>query len=474
MKKLIYISLLTSLFILAGCSSKESGGGTDTPELEITSGYKNTISENGGEAAITFTTNTAWKASVSVNSSSWCTINTKSGEPGTYTIIATVTANDSYGERNASVTITCGNVKAIAAITQKQNDAILITSDKIECAQSECTAEIEVKANIDYTYEITSGKEWIKESSGTKALKQSVISLDLSENLEESPREGEVTIKGGNITEKVKIYQQSLTESIVITQKEYNITSDSREIAVELKSNADYSIEMPQVDWIKETSTKAYSAYTHYFEIEKNESYDNRRASIIFIDNDSGYKDSVVINQSQVNAIIIAKDEYNVEYTGDTLNFLVSTNTNLEISSDVSWIQQIDVEETKGLEEIPLSFAISRNTSMNERTGIITLSAEGVSQTIKIIQGGNTDVMNITFTHNAQSMTSPTVFGEDVSGTIDWGNSTEESYEKYLTHKYDDTSSKNVSINVVNATGVKFNSIKSISSIDITIKSSQE
>jgi len=468
MKKNIYCTLIVCLFFLLGCSSGDNkgGGGGGTATITITSGTSATISENGGEVSISFTSSDTWNASVASVASSWCEIGTKSGKAGSATIIATIKPNDSYSERNASVTISSGKAKASVTITQKQNDAILISSDKVELDVNGGIFEIKVKSNVNYTYTVTSGNEWIKEGDlGTKALKESSIFLKADENWDPESREGEVTVTNGSITEKVKIYQQGSTKRIVVSQKIYNLTSNRTEIAVELKSNCDYEIEMPEVDWVKEVQTKAVSSYTHYFEISENKTYDNRKATIKFVNKEENVSDSVEINQSQVNAIILAADKYEVDAKGDTLEFIVNTNVDFKISTDVEWIKEITIG-TKTLVEIPLAFTISKNPLGEVRTGHIKLTAGDIIQTVTVNQKASEDLTTVSFSHNGKKISAPEVNGSNVSGTIDWGDSKTQEYSKSASHSYSDSDNKNVVIKVYNATGVKFNSLKSISSID--------
>ena len=76
------------------------------------------------------------------------------------------------------------------------------------------------------------------------------------------------------------------------------------QIQVEVTATGRYSIQMPEVDWITEVTTKATVANTHVFTITANEGYDERSAEITFIDGESGLAETVKVIQKQQDAIL--------------------------------------------------------------------------------------------------------------------------------------------------------------------------
>lgn len=413
MKRLAYILTLACLTILSACSgSNDKGGGTGgggggggkVYTLSITSGSSSTVASAGGTATISFTTNDKWTASCT---GSWCTLSSTSGSSGSNSITVEVNPNDSYDERNTSVTISCGTKSAKATITQKQLDAILISSDKIEVDYNGGSAEITVQSNINYSWSVTSGEEWIKEGTPTKGLKSSTIYLDIEDNWDKEVRQGEITITGGGKTEKVNVYQQASTPRIVISDPEIEVGSGAQDIKVELKSNCDYDIQMPEVDWIKQKDTKAASTYTLEFSIEENTTYDNRSAEIKILNKETSETETISVSQCQKDAIVIAKSTYEVSPAGGALSFKVNSNVEFKTDIDVDWIEK--VEPTKGLVEVPLSFNIKAYDGYEYRSGHITLSYGEIKQDITVTQAQNNVIILSTktfdLTNEAQKIT---------------------------------------------------------------------
>lgn len=383
--------------ILASCSN---GGGeepiTPTPKpeevkTEIT--IDSSIISNGlsfssgeGEQSVSFSVNADWKLSIASTTSgiTWCKASVTSGSKGTANIKFTVSENKDYEDRSVSVTIKAGAVSKTFTITQKGTDALLVTTTKYEIAQEGGQIEIEVKANIDYKMEISEeAKEWIKESS-SRALTTYKHKLDIAMNEDAEKREGEITFKSGDKIEIVKVYQAG-GSILLLSQNEYNVTDKGDTISVDIKSNIDFDVLMPEVDWIiDEASSRGLSSHTLKYIVSANEGYDSRSANIVFFDKNSDLKDTLKVFQTQKDAILVAKNEYSINAAGGDLKFEINTNVDFKVSASVDWIKQNT--KSRGLEAKPLSFIIAENTADEVREGLITISSEEIKQEIKVVQ----------------------------------------------------------------------------------------
>lgn len=392
MKKHVFLISLFLLFLgMTSCSSGNDGPvPTPTPQptptpvpsdkIDVTSKPSAAIQTAGGDATIEFTASADWSASTSAD---WISISPTSGTAGSAKITVKVAENTTYDERNGSVTIKSGTASQNITITQKQKDAITLTSNKVEVNAEAGEATIEVKANVDYTFEIEeSAKSWISVVQ-TRGLSASTIRLNIAENDNLNGREGKVTITSGDLSEIVTIYQAGAKATIVISQKEYTVSSNGEDVKVELQSNCDYEIRMPNVDWISKAETRAVSTYTHYFNVAENKTYDQREASIVFVNKENNIEESVKIKQVQKDAIIVAKNEYEVEYGACNLDFDVNSNVDFKVETSVDWISHA---ATRALTTKPLYFNIAENKTENKREGTITISYQDIKQVIKVIQ----------------------------------------------------------------------------------------
>ena len=269
MKKIYFTFLCTLLTCMSwvGCSD---GDTPVEPSISITGETSQTIGTAGGKITVTFTSAKEWTAK---SDQSWCRVSLASGQAGTVTLGITVSENTSEDDRVAKVTLLSETVSKVITITQKQKDGLTVTSNKVEVSAEGGDIAIEVKANVKYEYEIDEASQsWI--AGGSRALTSSTIKLKVAENENTSKREGKITIRSGELSETVTVYQEGSKPTIVLTQNEYTVASEGETIKVEMKSNVNYEIQLPSVNWIKESSSRSMSVATHYFEVASNEGYD--------------------------------------------------------------------------------------------------------------------------------------------------------------------------------------------------------
>lgn len=381
-------------WLYMGCSDAENNSVPEEPSIEMEGevDVRPVIGSSGGTSTVTFTASGDWTASVSAvtRTLDWLSVSPTQGGAGTVTLQISAQPNESYDERNAAVLLTCGNAQQTITVTQKQKDALLVNSHKVEMDAEGGTFGIELQANVNVTYEIEeAAKDWLtaSSSSSTRGLTTSTLNFQVAENPEDSVRQAVITLRGNDLTEEVIVYQAGSEPAILLSQKEYTVPSDGETIQVELKSNTSYKVVMPDAPWITETSTRAFSAYTHYFTVAVNESYDARTAEIYFVDEENGLQEKVTVTQVQKDAIVIAEDEYTMDAEGGRLEFTVNANVDFSVETSVDWIQQVD---TRGLAEKSLQFNIAENTTEASRQGVITIRSGELKQEIRVIQEGKT------------------------------------------------------------------------------------
>ena len=422
--------------ILASCSD----GGSENPieptpkpeEVKTEIIIDSSIISNGlsfsaaeGEQSISFSVNANWTLSIASTTSgtTWCKASATSGSKGTANVKFTIGENTDYEDRSVSVTIKAGTVSKTFTITQKGVDALLVTTTKYEVAQEGGQIEIEVKANIDYKMEISEeAKDWIKESSG-RALTTYKHKLDIAMNEDAEKREGEITFKSGDKVETVKVYQAG-GAILLLSQNEYNVSDKGDTISVDIKSNIDFGVQMPDVDWIiDEASSRGMSSHTLKYIVAANEGYDNRSADVVFYDKNSDLKDTLKVVQAQKDAIILSQKEFEVNPKGETIEIEVSCNVDFEISIENDWVTQFEAKFSRGLISHKLYFQIAENGTEKERSTKINITNKNkqivevvvIKQSIKEIIPNNQiwytssdgNIVNPTFVENPYFYSNP-------------------------------------------------------------------
>lgn len=387
MKTFLRLVTLALLFCWS-CSSGDPLGLGKLPEIFISPTEKEPVIEaKGGTSSITFNTTSAWTASVAnTRSNNWCTISPTSGEAGVITLTIVTAENLTPDERNAAITLQGVTASETFTVTQKQKDALTVTSSKIEVTTKGGDVAIEVKANVSFDYQIDeASKSWITVAS-TRGLTTSALNFRVSENAGMKKREGYITIHSGELSEKVTIYQEGNGPEVVLTQDEYTVSSDGETIKVELKSNTDYEVQLPGGGWISEAVTRAFSSHTHYFTVAKNETYDIREAEILFTNEANGIAEKVTITQAQRNGIVAGQHSYSIDEAGGVVEVEIASNVEFGIAIDSDWIKE--TSKTRGLTNQTLSFTVNAMPEGISRTGTIvfTNSDANITETVTIQQ----------------------------------------------------------------------------------------
>ena len=381
--------------LLAACSDDEQKESpTPSPEpdepaivIPDTEDTAPVIAQEDGSATVSFTASADWTAEATAvtRALDWVSVQPAGGPAGDVTLTITTQPNDTYDERNAAIILTCAGERTTFTVSQKQKDALLLTSDKVELDATGGDFTLALQANVPVTYEIEPGSDWLKPAdASTKALEDLSFAFHAEENPDTEARQATITLSGNGLTETVTVFQAGTAPVLVLGQQEYIVGSAGETLTVELQSNTDYRVQLPAVDWLTEADTRSLSAYTHYFAVAPNDTYDARTAEIIFTTTDGTLADTVRVTQVQQDAILLAQREYAFPAEGGTLRFSVQANVEVTATADVDWITQ--APGTRGLVEKNLCFDIAPNEGTEARQGTITLSGGGVTQVITVRQ----------------------------------------------------------------------------------------
>ena len=382
----VVLSLL-SVTMFIGCDILEGIWGTeDNPQIEVNTS-EIIFATDGGNNTIMFSTTENWTAEImNSRADKWCSIYPTSGTAGESTITVTAQPNATLDERSASIVIKAGSVSKTLNVSQKQKDALIVTTSKFEVGAEGGKVNIEVKANIDFQYEIEeSAIDWVK-YDGTRALNTSTLVFNVTDNEDIEKREAKIQIKSGEVSEVVTIYQNGTKPAIIISKSEYVISANGETIAVDVTSNVDIAVELPiDADWVTENTTRALSTNTFYFDIAPSEEYEERTAEIVFTNSENDLSEVVKIVQTQKDALVVAKDSYIMESDGGQIQIEVGYNVNFDVEISADWITS---GQTRALTTETLIFNIAKNTDNDDREGAITFKSKdgSLTQTVKVYQ----------------------------------------------------------------------------------------
>lgn len=371
-------------------------------EIEVPSGainyFENTMDFGfeGGQITMAFKVNLKWEMKIAPtqNGGEWLTIEPSSGNSGSNKVVFSTKENPTYEDRSVVVQFTCGNDTKTIRVNQKRLEAITLTSDKFEVPVDGGNIDVEVNHSADYSFTIPDNyKSWIhvKPSTTRGLLDQSIVSFIIDPSDEYEKREGRIYFKARDEEEVVTIYQAG-SGKLVLSQNEYNLTGTEQEFSIDVSSNFDFSMEMPEVDWLKENTskTRGMSSHTLKFKVAKNDDYNARSAKIKFYDNNSKISETVVINQASIGAVLtIDTLEYNVSNAKQDLDIEVMSNFDYNVDfQGSSWVRQ-RAAKTRGVTSRLLRLTIDENKTNDARTAKIKLYDKNseASEVITITQG---------------------------------------------------------------------------------------
>ncbi len=408
MNKFIYLFAMILSLSLWSCGKDDDGvddpnnpnnpGNPDNVTLELST--KDLVFEaQGGELTFDITCNADWTIT---NESDWCTLDMTSGN-GNATVKVSTGVYEENEDRNTVLTVKAGDTPQTLTVTQKHEDALILSKEKFDVPQAGDNITIELRSNIECALTIPSRfQEWISESPSGKGMETKTFNLSIKENEEFETREGFVIISGNELKDTVHIFQTQKNQ-LILTQNTYNITSEKQDILVELKTNVDYDITIPDSvsSWISLLETKASRTDRLNLSIAANEETESRSALVLIKDKNSDLADTLYINQAQKDAFFFVQNEYNAKAAGETI--IVELLHNLSPYSyqiymsnkDSEWLNVIPMPSSKALTNEKMQIIVSPNESLESRSGKIIFNSRetDLSDTITVHQAARSEMI---------------------------------------------------------------------------------
>lgn len=152
--------------------------------------------------------------------------------------------------------------------------------------------------NSDWTAE--SDSQWCKVSPEEGTAESAKIKMTVEVNDKAEEREATITVSTAAKSLQMKVIQRE-KKSILLEEADFVIDAEGDVFEVELKHNVEYEVEFSdRVSWIREVKSKKMSKATHEFEVEPNDSPDERSVEIIFLCEDEDIEEVVSVVQKGV------------------------------------------------------------------------------------------------------------------------------------------------------------------------------
>jgi len=467
MKTKRWLTLMTvALWLLAACrpemdfveesfrsgQAEISGGATSIGML---------FSSASGSASIDLTANRSWEASfVNDRAKNWCTLSAMSGSRGTVTLTVQVTMNGEYDERSASILFTCDDVTRTIVVTQKQKDALLVTSSRVDVPQAGGTFLVEVLSNIEFSHELSypgtgAPTGWIHDL-GTKALSQRILTFQVDPNETIEGREGRLTVRSGLGEEVVRFYQDGEIPTLVVSTHAEEIGPEGGYFDVQVRSNLDVELILPEnAPWLTEIDTKTFSTNTYSFSVERNELRMDRSCLLVFRNPALAMADTVQVRQGY-QRIVLSDAFVTIPNRQTPFTIRVDGQDPDQFSLKISdrWIEQTEVEVDK--EGTLFHFLAEANGSGKERHSSIRIYYKDFEQPDMVSVTQTEAMPGFSYTTNLREARVPTLDKPDKMTFVFWGDGSYECYEEGLTHRYQEDGPHTVTIEGRKLSDIRF------------------
>lgn len=253
--------------------------------------------------------------------------------------------------------------------------------------------------NGDYSKcTVTSSESWCN-----PAIRSNYVEFDLRPNDSYDDRQAIITMTdpedGTFMT--FKLIQRQV-DVLKIARSTYNVPEEGGSISINVESNLEYVVEIPSdCAWLTLASgTRGLSKSTVTLNVSKNETEQDRKATVKLTNTERGYSTEVIINQEYKQFFSIDPTEIVVPESGGEIEVNVETNVDYTISIPDSWIkvgEKKEVEKHKFVQK----FNVAQYDGANTRVALVTFNVDtykwSTSRTLTVTQSkalkiNNTDV----------------------------------------------------------------------------------
>lgn len=399
---------ITSLFFMGACSESSTQTVEPPQKDEIT--FDNpedtnlVVDDKKAEQQVTFVAKKPWTSEVSATGAGWLSVAPTSGAAGANSVKVSMQPNDTYESRTAEIMFHPQSPSRAEAepytivVTQAQKDALVLAKSSYTLDEKGGDISVKLGHNVDFAVQISC--DWI-EQVPTRAFVEEELMFRVKPNEEYENREATITFLSQvdqSLQQTVKVYQAN-ANALIVSPKEQNFDNLEHAFEIVIKSNVEYTVTEPQVDWLHRQKSRALTETTLSYLIDENRDVEPRSAKIIIESPTNGMKEEVVVTQMQKDALVIAPSVVNVPREGKNVDIKVGHNIDYELvmPKDCDWIQK--QEKTRGVyQEEVLTFVVAENTTVVSREAMLVFKTPknpDLQQIVEFRQEGKEEHLDI-------------------------------------------------------------------------------
>lgn len=326
MKKLTVLIVAAMAFAFMGCRKPvEVSFDQATQEIDA----------QGGSIEIALKSNGEWTIAQTVG---WVMVSTMSGN-GDATLILTVAPNRTGESRSTEIIASTKDNTAVLKLTQDEPQHYLnVLPSSIICGSEGGEFAIEVSSDIEWAV-IT--PQWVT-SSILNGVNDTTFTLTIGaiEGDDVSSREGEVVIRGLDISAKVSIVQEVLPGigiQVIPENLDYACTCETKTVTVTTEDNWTAIV---GEDWVTLNQNEGQGVTEISITVSENPMYVERRTNVIFT-TAAGAQTMLAIRQEaspNPHFLEVSPLEFQFGKEGGEREINVNCDANWEFDLDCNWL----------------------------------------------------------------------------------------------------------------------------------------
>ena len=294
-----------------------------------------------------------------------------------------VAANDDLNQREGKIYVKSSLGEETFTVYQTGSGPMLILGQKEYTVSGDGDqVEIEVTSNVNVSYEIVEGNEWLSEST-TRALSTDKYVFIAAMNETYDSRDAVIVFKteDGSLTEQV-VVKQAAKDALIVAANEYTVPCEANTLSFVVSANVDFTVET-NVTWIKQVSTRGLTDTILNFSVEANTNDEVREGKITI--KSGSLKQEIKIVQNSTSVFSLSCSEISIDANGGPVEIAVTSNMPVNVKVEgAEWIEQTT---TRSSTTSTYVFNIKKNESYDSREGKITFyTDEGHIGEVTVLQ----------------------------------------------------------------------------------------
>ena len=374
------------------------------------------FSDQPEHKTFTIKSDTSWVVSKDV---SWLTVSPTSGsKEGTVTV--TSDENTSTSRREATITVSGGNITRTIKVSQS-GFVVSLSVSNASLSFSSAPEKRSFTITSNTSWEVSSNAQsWLTVSPSSGSL-NGTVTVTVTDNTDTSERTATITVNAMGTMKTISVKQAGA--SLILELSVNSVEFSGETVLFFITSNTMWVVFSDASSWL--SFTDPYPPFT------SRPSLSGSGNDVVRFSAFRTAKDrSATITVRCINDVSITRTIHVTQYGSDeplvisttqmsygsstdkgqsaTPYFTITSNSDWTVSSNASWLT---VSPTSGSKNGQVTVTIAPNTTTSARSGMITVSGSSKSRNIRVNQSAALPVGNITFyaTYN---------FGQNIQVTL--------------------------------------------------------